>query len=564
MIPARPTRPRANARVRAGARRTLGALAVTLGAVLLVAPVAMASPAPSNGPTLGGTSVTVDLPTWTKVIGGETQSFAIDDLGTLWAWGTNDYGGLGDGTVTARPEPVEVTGTVGFEITDVAPAWTHTLALDSTGGVWAWGDNTYGQLGDGTTVASLDPVQISGFGGQPITQIAAGRFRSAAIAADGTIWTWGRNQFGELGNGTTISSSTPVQVPVAPGRLALDIQVGLTHTAVVADDGTVWVWGANGEGQFGNGTTVSSTTPVQVTGLIGRTIVGLSTGAAAHTLALDSTGTVWAWGANGVGQLGDGTTTDRWSPVSLPSISGIGVTDLSASPSHSLALTSAGRVWAWGTNLAGQLGDGTTISRSTPAQIAALVGRTVTQLSAGFGASSVARDSSGLLWGWGAGTDGQFANGVLADAPTPSRALPLTPDVTFGGRAATSLSVAADSASVVAVTPSHPEGSVDIVASSRFYGGAAGPTRTYPGAFRFDAPSVATPATASPSATPIATTGADRSDVSIPATTVSITYSHSANPATGAAGIALIVGGLLTASAPTLFSAVARLGAMLR
>lgn len=466
--------------------RVLGTGVLAL-AIVLSAPAVNAAPTPTAGPTTGGTSVDVDLPKWSQVFMGEAHSFAIDEAGTLWGWGLqSDYGQLGDGTTIDRPYPVKVSGLVGVEIVDVSLGWFHTLALDAEGRVWVWGDNTFGQLGNGSTVGSETPIQIVGFGGQDVLQIAAGRFRSMAIAADGTVWTWGANDSGELGNGTIVASTTPIQVASAPGRRAVDIQAGYSHSVALADDGTVWVWGANAEGQFGNGTTASSLSPVQVTGLSGRTIVDLSSGASTHTFARDSTGTVWAWGLNSQGQLGDGTTTNRTTPVSIPGLSALSLVDLTAAPTFSLALTTDGEVWAWGANTTGQLADGTLVSRNTPAPSTALTGLNITHMTAGFGDTGMAVDSAGRLWAWGLNQEGQFANGTVTPSATPQRVAPLNATVTFGGRVATSVSgPTATSSTVTAVTPAHPAGAVDVVVTSTFTNGATGPTTTHAGGFTY-------------------------------------------------------------------------------
>lgn len=486
--------------------RVIGAIALALSAALLGATAAHADPTPTSGPTTGGTSVQVELPGWQRVFAGESASFALDPAGGLWAWGINDYGALGDGTTDTRTEPVPIAA--GQRFVSVSTAWTHTLAVDEDGNLWAWGDNTYGQLGNGTTTASLTPIQITGFGGNAIAQVATGRYRSVVLDSAGTVWTWGRNQFGELGNGTTTSSSTPIAMPSTPGWYATDIQAGQSHTVALANNGTVWAWGSNGQGQLGDGTTVSRTLPVQVTGLAGRTIVDLSTGASNHTLAVDSTGTVWAWGFNGQGQLGDGTTTNRSTPVSVPALSGLTINALATSPSYSMALTDAGRVWTWGYNASGQLGDGSLTNRSTPAEVAALAGRTIVHISSGFGAYALAVDLDGIAWGWGYGDDGQFADGTFASQPTPVQAVPTTPAATtFGGQPVTGISAGSSGSRLfTVVTPSHPEGDVDVVVTSTFFNGAAGPSATYPDGFTYVASSgVTSPSGANGSATLAAT-----------------------------------------------------------
>ena len=193
----------------------------------------------------------------------------------------------------------------------IAGGRVHAIALKSDGTVWAWGYNAYGQLGDGTTAWSRPtPVQVSGLSG--VTAIAAGGYHTIALKSDGTVWTWGANGNGQLGDGTTTERKTPVQVSGLSSVTA--IAAGSSHTIALKSDGTVWTWGANGSGQLGDGTNTERTTPVQVSGLSGVTAIS---GGESHTITLKSDGTVWTWGANASGQLGDGTYTSRTTPLQV-------------------------------------------------------------------------------------------------------------------------------------------------------------------------------------------------------------------------------------------------------
>jgi hypothetical protein len=191
----------------------------------------------------------------------------------------------------------------------VTAGTSYSLALKGDGTVWAWGWNNVGQLGDGTTTNRSTPVQVSGLSG--IVFIGAGSSHSFAIKNDGTVWAWGANSNGQLGDGTTTNRATPVQVAGLTGVAALD--GGQTHTVALKTDGTVWTWGANNLGQLGDGTTTQRTTPVQVTGLAG--VSAVAAGDTYFSIALKSNGTIYSWGFNNYGQLGDGTTTNRLTPV---------------------------------------------------------------------------------------------------------------------------------------------------------------------------------------------------------------------------------------------------------
>ena len=280
----------------------------------------------------------------------------------------------------------------------------HTVALRSDGTVWAWGLNVFGQLGDGTTVNRHTPVQVQNL--NHVVAIAAGSNHTVALQSDGTVWAWGANVFGRLGDGTTINQYTPVQVQNLNNVIA--IAVAGWHTVALRNDGTVWTWGSNSLGQLGDGTTIDRHTPVQV-----RNLNNVKAIAAAgwHTVALRNDGTVWAWGSNVSGKLGDGTTNPRQTPVQVRNLNHVAAVD--ASSGHTVAIRNDGTVWAWGDNRHGQLGDGTTVDRHTPVQVRNL--NNVTAIAAG-DLHTVAIRNDGTVWIWGNITGGGLftAPGLLA------------------------------------------------------------------------------------------------------------------------------------------------------
>ncbi len=319
----------------------------------------------------------------TALAASEYRSLALKYDGTVWAWGRNQYGRLGDGTSINRPTPVQVidpNDPSGFlaDVVDIAAGRDHSLALKSDGTVWAWGNNSNGRLGDNTVLPRSSPVQVidpndpSGYL-TDVVDIGAGPSNSLAVKSDGTAWAWGLNDYGQLGDGSTIDRRTPVQVSI-PGEVTA-LAAGEYHSLALKSDGTVWAWGRNDRGQLGDGTGISSPTPVQVIDPNdpGEFLTDVKAIAAGyfHSLALNSDGTVWAWGYNGGGQLGDGTQTSGASPVKVN-----GLTDVrtiqAAGHDHSLALKSDGTVWAWGLNLYGQLGVGTTDTHYIPVQVKGL------------------------------------------------------------------------------------------------------------------------------------------------------------------------------------------------
>ena len=232
--------------------------------------------------------------------------------------------------------------------------------------LYGWGYNSWGQLGDGTTINRITPVAVDTSGalsGRTVTAIAEGSQHTVALTSDGKLFAWGN---GYLGNGTTNDSTTPVAVDMSgalSGKTVIAIASGSSHTLVLTSDGKVFAWGENSSGQLGNGTTNDSTTPVAVDmrgALSGKTVTAIAAGSY-HTLVLTSDGKVFAWGYNGWGQLGDGTTTHRTTAVAVDmsgALLGKTVTAIAGGGGHTVALTSDGKVFAWGQNTYGQLGDG--------------------------------------------------------------------------------------------------------------------------------------------------------------------------------------------------------------
>jgi YD repeat-containing protein len=332
--------------------------------------------------------------------------------GTVAAWGNNDSGELGNGTTIRSSTPVPVSGLA--EVAAVAGGSDHSLALRTDGTVWAWGYKGLGALGDGTRTDSSTPVPVSGL--TEVTAIAAGHSHSLAVRADGTVWAWGSNRLGQLGDGTQSDSSTPVRVAGLSEVVA--VSGGGDHSLALRADGTVWAWGYNAYGQLGNptptdGSTANwSTTPLAVSDLSAVTAIAAS---GYFNLALRTDGTVWAWGYNGFGQLGDGTTTDSWRPVPASGLSE--VTAIAAGPagSHALALRTDGTVWAWGHDGYDQLGYRKTTAASPPVAVSGLSG--VTAIAAGDQQSLALRVDS-TAWQWGATWTGDLGSGT---SPTPSQ-----------------------------------------------------------------------------------------------------------------------------------------------
>jgi alpha-tubulin suppressor-like RCC1 family protein len=352
----------------------------------------------NDGSTLQWVPVPVpDVSGVTAIAAGDYHTVALKGDGTLWAWGRNGHGQLGEGSTTDRAAPVHVTGLSG--ITAIAAGDNHTVALKGDGTVWAWGRNSHGQLGDGGTTNRSAPVHVAGLSG--ITAIAAGGCHTVALRTDGTVWTWGWNGDGQLGDGRTTDRSAPVHVA---GLLEVTaIAAGFEHTLALKGDGTLWAWGGNRFGQLGISSTTNRSAPVQVAGLSGVTAIAAGS---SHTVALKGDGTLWAWGWNSQGQLGNGSNTNRSAPEQVTGLSG--VTAIVAGSSHTVALKRDGTLWAWGWNSQGQLGNGSTVNRTVPVQVTRLSG--VTTIAAG-SYHTVALKGDGTPWAWGEDNFGQLGIG---------------------------------------------------------------------------------------------------------------------------------------------------------
>ncbi len=313
---------------------------------------------------------------------------AVAAGGSLRAWGLNDFGQLGNDTTISSDTPVKVQLPAGTRVTSMRAGCGHSLALTTTGQVLAWGDNRDGELGDGTTTSTGTPVMVKlppgtkvmGNGsvltspepvrvklpkGTKVAAISAGAYHGLARTTTGRLYAWGANESGELGDGTTTNRDIPVRVKLPKRTKVTLIGAGEGHSLARTSTGKVVAWGDNGDGDLGNGTTTPSSTPVRVK-LPRRTKLRGLFGGCAESLALTAKGHVLAWGDNGAGQLGDGTTTSRDTPVRVKLPTGTKVTAVAAGCSHNLALTAKGHVLAWGFGLLGQLGNGGTTNSNLP------------------------------------------------------------------------------------------------------------------------------------------------------------------------------------------------------
>jgi alpha-tubulin suppressor-like RCC1 family protein len=387
-----------------------------------------------------------------SLAGGYVHSAMLKGDGTLWTSGYNAYGQIGDGTNFDRWLPVRVAGTGGTGylngIVGVACGYNHTIALELNGKVWSFGDNTYGQLGDSTTTARNSPVRVRNSTGtgnlNGVGAVASGYYHSLAIKSDGSLYSWGRNDSGQLGDATNTQRLFPVHVVGSGGVGYLDSIVaaagGNLFTVALRADGSVWSFGANNYGQLGDGTTTPRNTPSRVKGEGGvgnlAGIVAIAAGYE-HCLALKSDGSVYSWGRNDLGQLGDNSTTNRYYPVKVAGIGGVGflanITGIGCGRYHSAAMRADSTTCTWGDNAYGQLGKSSSggfyytfdvgIDEKVPVIVHQAYGDSgnfagVYKIVCGAW-HTLALKWDGTFWGWGNNYYGALGDSTTADRSTP-------------------------------------------------------------------------------------------------------------------------------------------------
>jgi alpha-tubulin suppressor-like RCC1 family protein len=360
---------------------------------------------------------------------------ASPPVGSVLAWGDNYYGYLGNGSTAQSLVPTQTSLPAGTIATSVASSHFSSLAITSTGSLLAWGSNVNGQLGIGTLVGpdtcnaepcSDTPVAVALPAGTIATAAASGHNYDLAATSTGQVYAWGYNNYGELGDGTTADSDAPMAVPLPAGTDVTAVTAGHDTSYALTSTGQIYAWGYNANGQLGIGNdtgpdscggTPCSTSPVAVQLPAGVTITAIAAGAR-HVLALASTGQIYAWGYNFDGQLGNGTTTNSFAPVAIQLPAGVTTTAVAAGHFYSLALTSTGQVYAWGENYDGQLGVGTSTGpqscggnpcSTTPVAVQLPAGVVATAV-AGGGGQSLALTSTGGIYAWGYNGNGQLGN----------------------------------------------------------------------------------------------------------------------------------------------------------
>ena len=397
-------------------------------------------------------------------------AFSCDlQAGRAYCWGNNDYGQLGDGSSTASsfPVPVAAGGVLaGKSLTQISAGAAHACVLDRAGAAFCWGYDGTGALGDGSTAYSSDiPVAVDTSGvlaGKALSRIAAGYNHTCATDRAGAAYCWGDNSRGELGDGSTVSSSVPVAVQaggVLVGQRVTHISAAFHYTCATDRAGAGFCWGAGGDGVLGNGTTSDSSVPVGVqttSVLAGETLTGISAGSS-HVCAVDSVGHGYCWGSNANGELGDGTTTNSSVPVQVLTrgplahgslarrslarrslargplasgpLTGRRLTRISAGLFHTCALTRAGAAYCWGSGYVGELGTGSVAGSSVPVAVYAggvMAGTVLTRISAA-DTHTCATDRAGAAYCWGANYTSQLGDDTSTERDRPVLAGPAAP-----------------------------------------------------------------------------------------------------------------------------------------
>ena len=376
--------------------RVVAGLLVALGSVLVM-PAATADAAPSKASTVSA---------------GYLHTCAVTSKGAARCWGANEYGQLGNNSTTDSSTPVGVYG-LGSKVKNITSGYLHSCALTTNGRVWCWGNNTYGQLGNNSTTNSARPVAVAGLG-RGVRAIDAGWFDTCAITARGAVKCWGNNSYGQLGNNTTTSSLTPVQVHGLT-RGAKAVSASYFHTCAITAKGAAKCWGNNSWGELGDNTANESARPVGVYGLNKR-VKQISAGYTS-TCAVTTKGAAKCWGSNLYGQLGDSSTTTTGKPVNVYGL-GSDIKSVKAGGYHACALTTAGGVRCWGLNDEGQLGDNSTISSLKPVVVATADKMRV--ITSGF-EHTCAMTAQRAITCWGYNQRGQ-----LGDNSTANRSQPVT------------------------------------------------------------------------------------------------------------------------------------------
>jgi alpha-tubulin suppressor-like RCC1 family protein len=342
---------------------------------------------------------------WQSISCGNYHVAAIKTDGSLWAWGRNGNGQLGDGTVIDKKMPTQIGNATNWRL--VSCGQNYTLAIKTDGSLWAWGSNN-GTLGDGTSIDKYTPIQIGT--ATNWQSISCGDGHVMALKTNGSLWAWGRNGNGQLGNNMrAIGTTSPIQIGTDLDWKMIDC--GGNHTVALKMNGSLWAWGLNNNGQLGDGTTIDKDVVTRIA--IANDWQKISCSGVNNTIAIKTNGSLWAWGWNGNGQLGDGTNVQKIVPIQI----GIDYDwlDIATGYTHTLATKTNGSFWTWGGNYRGQLGDGTNTDKWLPTSVIA----SIASMSGG-NAFSIAIKTDNSLLVWGLNDVGELGDNTLIDKNMPT------------------------------------------------------------------------------------------------------------------------------------------------
>lgn len=382
---------------------------------------------PGDGGTGGGTTTLMPTSTWASTsttIGTTTTTTTTPPAasGSAFAWGYNGFGNLGDATLSDRPAPVSMQLPTGVELTAISAGGFQTVGLGSDGVAYAVGRDDFGQLGNDAALAySVTPVPVAMPAGVRFVQVASGGYHTLAIGDDGNTYAWGWDVDGQLGDDAAlVQQPVPVRVAMPPGVHFISVSAGFSHSLAVGDDGFAYAWGYDFYSELGNDSVhLNRPTPVRVAMPGGVSVVQVSAGGH-HSLAIGDDGNTYAWGWDAYGQLGDDPgSTSRDMPVPVHRPAGATFTAVSAGAHHSLAIATDGSVYGWGSDENGQLGDGApTADQALPVAVA---GAFQAIRVSGGGRHSMAIGTDGVVYTWGADGAGQVGDGAPADdRPIPT------------------------------------------------------------------------------------------------------------------------------------------------
>lgn len=360
-----------------------------------------------------------------QIVTGSAHTLLLGTNGSLYAWGSNASGQLGDGTLASHLTPTIVSAAAGTRFIQLAAGGAHSLALNFDGRIYSWGNNATGQLGDGTTTTRTAPIIVMVPSGLRFTQISASESYSVALTTNGKLYAWGNNSSGQLGDGTLTSHSLPVAVSLPVDVHITQVSAGATQCLALTDNGDIYAWGSNSNGQLGDGTVINRLTPILVSNTTLPTGIKFTQVASggSHSIALSSDGKPYAWGRNDNGQLGDSTTSDRLVPTSVKIRTvllplGTRFVQVLAGSAHSTALAADGKLYAWGNGADGQLGDGTSTTRTTRVPLSFPSNAYFTQIAVASN-QGLALTADGVLYAWGKNSEGQLGDGTLTTQYSP-------------------------------------------------------------------------------------------------------------------------------------------------